>query len=181
MTIYYRCKSCQKFNLHFNKFAREEADWVDAQTGALIQKNNIRVATVEYSVNRQLCDSLGVEKLPTCFLYGNGRKLTEVSVGASKFDKVREAVKQYANFSKEDRDFAATMEAGADLIQESVLSSTPTEATTAPSKASSPPPPAVESKVERLVAQLAAAPADATPPKRRQWWKKKPAKSAENN
>eukprot|EP00527_Entomoneis_sp_CCMP2396_P004728 CAMPEP_0198153612 /NCGR_PEP_ID=MMETSP1443-20131203/64972_1 /TAXON_ID=186043 /ORGANISM="Entomoneis sp., Strain CCMP2396" /LENGTH=228 /DNA_ID=CAMNT_0043820011 /DNA_START=295 /DNA_END=981 /DNA_ORIENTATION=- len=157
------CKSCQKFNVHFDKFAREQADWVDADTGAIYQTNSFRVAAVEYTACKQLCNALGIEKLPTVFLYGNGRKLAEVSVGASKFQKVRDAVQQYSNFNSQDREFAANMEEGANLIKQNVLA--PVVAATQKKSTAM----TSEQKMEKLAAQLTAAPANAAP-QRNQWW-----------
>mmetsp|Transcript_24467 Transcript_24467/g.56124 ORF Transcript_24467/g.56124 Transcript_24467/m.56124 type:complete len:156 (+) Transcript_24467:119-586(+) len=107
--------------MHYEKMGREKADWIDAKSGQLVKRNVIRMASIEYSKNQALCKSLNVEKLPTVFLYSSGRKLAEVSVGASKFNQVREAVAQYSSLSVHDRDFAAQMEEGHKLIQANVL------------------------------------------------------------
>merc|ERR1712226_306556 len=111
------CKSCQKFNVHYDQLAKEKSDWRNGETGEIIKQNQVRMASVEHSKAKMLCDSLGLERLPTVFLYHKGRKLTEISVGASKFSQVRDAVEQYSTFSTQDKDFAVQMEEGKQLIK----------------------------------------------------------------
>lgn len=115
------CKNCQKFNIHFDKFAKERSDWINKATGEVVRQNDLRMASVEHSVARKLCESLGVEKLPCVFLYCKGRKLTEVSVGASKFDQVRDAVERYGSFSPKDREFIAKIQDGGEMINANLL------------------------------------------------------------
>ena len=122
-----RCKSCQKFGLHFSKLAARKADWVDARNGQLVKKNDIRIASIEWSKSEALCKSLGITKLPTVQLYSKGRRVAQVSVPAKKFSQVENVVNQFVTLSGKDMDFAATVEQGAELIKKTVLANPPAE------------------------------------------------------
>lgn len=117
------CKSCLRFGLHLDKLAAQKADWVDRRTGQVIQRNQIRIASVEWSQAESLCQSLGITKLPTVQFYARGRKLTEVSAGASNFVKIRDVVDQLSIFSPQELDFVAQMEDGASMIQANLIKS----------------------------------------------------------
>eukprot|EP00522_Entomoneis_paludosa_P018029 CAMPEP_0172442064 /NCGR_PEP_ID=MMETSP1065-20121228/2543_1 /TAXON_ID=265537 /ORGANISM="Amphiprora paludosa, Strain CCMP125" /LENGTH=280 /DNA_ID=CAMNT_0013191751 /DNA_START=76 /DNA_END=918 /DNA_ORIENTATION=+ len=155
------CKSCQKFNIHHDKLAKEKSDWVDSSTGKLVKENEMRMASIEYSKCQSLCKSLGVEKLPTVFLYSKGRKLTELSVGASKFGKVRDAIAQYSSFSPMDIDFATTIQEGGEMIKANVLTTT----ATAQAESSD----VVEERRAKIEALLTTSAAKASS-SRKKWW-----------
>ncbi|KAL7565079.1 hypothetical protein ACA910_005088 [Epithemia clementina (nom. ined.)] len=115
------CKSCQKFGLHFDKLAARKADWVDPRTGSVLKKNEVRIASIEWSKSESLCNSLGITKLPTVQIYSMGLKVAQIAVPASKFGKVQETVDQFLSLSTDDLYFAAKMEQGASLVESKIL------------------------------------------------------------
>ena len=118
-----RCKSCQKFGHHFKKLAAEKADWVSSQTGHVVKRNTVRIASIEWSKSRALCDSLGITRLPTVQVYSQGKKVSQLAVPASQFSKVRDAVDHLTSLPLSDLGFAAKMEEGEALIQSNILDS----------------------------------------------------------
>lgn len=120
----HRCKSCQKFNLHFAKLASQYADWVSAvddnkEQEKLVKRNPVRIAEVEWGANVDLCKALGVEKLPSVHFYADrGVKLNAIAAGPSRFGKVRHAVARYAASSPSELAFEAKLEQGKQVVEE---------------------------------------------------------------
>lgn len=112
----YRCKTCQRFNLHFAKLTADYADW--EKSGDVVKRNPVRVAEVEWGANLELCKSLGVKKLPSLFFYSGGLKIFELATGPSRFAKVRKTVEKYAQMTPEDLQFEAKLEEGKRLMEE---------------------------------------------------------------
>jgi thioredoxin-like negative regulator of GroEL len=109
-----RCKSCQKFGLKFDKLASQHGGGVDKEG----VDHSVRFAAVEWGANTALCKSLGVKKLPTTMLYSQGKKVTSLTVGPSRFTELREAVERYATFSPAEFEFEARLEQGKKLMEE---------------------------------------------------------------
>ena len=57
-----------------------------------MKRNTIRIASIEWSKNQALCESLGITRLPTVQVYSQGTKISQVAVPASQFRKVRDVV-----------------------------------------------------------------------------------------
>ena len=111
-----RCKSCQKFNLHFNKLAAQYADW--EKDGQVVKQNSVRIAEVEWGANLDLCKALGIRKLPTIYFYSGNMKIDGFAVGPSRFAKVRDVVQRYANMTPQELQFEAKLEQGKKLMEE---------------------------------------------------------------
>ena len=116
LLMLHRCKSCQKFGLHFNKLAAQYADW--EKGGQVVKKNSVRMAQIEWGANLQLCKSLGVKKLPSTFIYSEGMKIEALEAGPSRFAKVRDTVKRYASMTPAELQFEAKLEEGKKLMEE---------------------------------------------------------------
>jgi thioredoxin-like negative regulator of GroEL len=126
------CKSCQKFGRLYQKLARDRADWVagDAKAiknnknknadGDILEAGAIRLASIEWKANTELCRSLGVSRLPSVHYYQNGRKLAGFPAGPSKFALVKDRLTYYQTLSEAELDFEATMEQGRSLISETI-------------------------------------------------------------
>jgi thioredoxin-like negative regulator of GroEL len=125
------CKSCQKFGRLYQKLAIDRADWVAGEAKILkINKNNknaviletgeVRLASIEWKANIELCRSLGVTRLPSVQYYQNGRKLAGFPAGPSKFQLVKDRLTYYQNLSKTELDFEANLEQGGTLIMDTM-------------------------------------------------------------
>jgi thioredoxin-like negative regulator of GroEL len=127
------CKSCQKFGRLYQKLAIDRADWVAGETKILkINKNNknknavilergeVRLASIEWKANTELCRSLGVTRLPSVHYYQNGRKLAGFPAGPSKFQLVKDRLTYYQTLSKAELDFEANLEQGGALIMDTM-------------------------------------------------------------
>jgi thioredoxin-like negative regulator of GroEL len=126
------CKSCQKFGRLYQKLAKDRADWVagDAKAiknnknknadGDILEAGAIRLASVEFKANAELCRSLGVSQLPSVHYYQNGRKLAGFPAGPSKFQLVKDRLTYYKSLSEAELDFEANMEQGRSLISETM-------------------------------------------------------------
>ena len=90
-----RCKACARFNLRLNKVKSEHADVINAVTGEVIRKGNIRFASVEWGANEELCQAQGIEKLPTTRFYINGILQKEITGGAKKFEQHKDAIQYF--------------------------------------------------------------------------------------
>jgi thiol-disulfide isomerase/thioredoxin len=125
------CKSCQKFGRLYQKLANDRADWVagDAKRIRKIDKNKmsdddilergaVRLASIEWKANTELCRSLGVTRLPSVHYYQNGRKLAGFPAGPSKFPLVKDRLTYYQTLSKAELDFEANLEQGGRLISD---------------------------------------------------------------
>jgi thioredoxin-like negative regulator of GroEL len=127
------CKSCQKFGRLYQKLAVDRADWVAGDTKILkINKNNknknaviletgeVRLASIEWKANTELCRSLGVTRLPSVHYYQKGRKLAGFPAGPSKFQLVKDRLTYYQTLSKAELDFEANLEQGGTLIMDTM-------------------------------------------------------------
>jgi thioredoxin-like negative regulator of GroEL len=125
------CKSCQKFGRLYQKLARDRADWVAGDTkkikikkadgdGDILEAGAIRLASIEWKANTELCRSLGVSRLPSVHYYQNGRKLAGFPAGPSKFQLVKDRLAYYETLSETELDFEATMEEGRMLVSETL-------------------------------------------------------------
>ncbi len=120
------CKSCQKFGRLHQKFANDRADWVAGDThtidkilkadGDILEAGAIRLASIEWKANAELCRSLGVLRLPSVHYYQNGRKLAGFPAGPSRFQLVKDRLTYYQSLSKAELDFEANMEQGRALL-----------------------------------------------------------------
>jgi thioredoxin-like negative regulator of GroEL len=107
------CKSCQKFGKLFQKLAKERADWAAGDAnGDILETGVIRLASVEWVANTELCRSLGITVLPSVHYYQNGNKLAGFAAGPSKFQIVRDRLTYYQSLSKAALEFEASLETG---------------------------------------------------------------------
>ena len=127
------CKSCQKFGRLYQKLAIDRADWVAGDSKILkINKNNknkntvilergeVRLASIEWKANTELCRLLGVSRLPSVHYYQNGRKLAGFPAGPSKFQLVKDRLTYYQTLSMAELDFEANLEQGGTLIMDTM-------------------------------------------------------------
>jgi hypothetical protein len=78
----------------------------------------VRLASIEWKANTELCRSLGVTRLPSVHYYQNGRKLAGFPAGPSKFQLVKDRLTYYQTLSKAELDFEANLEQGDMLISD---------------------------------------------------------------
>jgi thioredoxin-like negative regulator of GroEL len=129
------CKSCQKFGRLYQKLAIDQADWVAGDSKALkimknknkkadaaviLERGGVRLASIEWKANTELCRSLGVTRLPSVHYYQNGRKLAGFPAGPSKFQLVKDRLSYYQTSSTAELDFEATLEQGSMLIMDTM-------------------------------------------------------------
>ncbi|GKY97993.1 hypothetical protein MPSEU_000757400 [Mayamaea pseudoterrestris] len=89
------CKTCLKILQQYKKMATQVADHVDIESNDVIRQGSLRLAQLEYSKHTELCQELGIVKLPTIQLYRNGEQLASFSCGANKFGRVREIIQEF--------------------------------------------------------------------------------------
>jgi thiol-disulfide isomerase/thioredoxin len=104
------CKSCQKFGQLYQKLAKEQADW--AADGDVLETGTIRLASVEWGANTELCRSLEITRLPSVHYYHSGRKLAGFSAGPSKFQLVKDRLTYYQSLAKAELEVEANIELG---------------------------------------------------------------------
>jgi thioredoxin-like negative regulator of GroEL len=129
------CKSCQKFGRLYQKLAIDRADWVagdskvlkimknknkEADAAVILERGEVRLASIEWKANTELCRSLGVTRLPSVHYYQNGRKLAGFPAGPSKFQLVKDRLSYYQTLSMAELDFEATLEQGSMLIMDTM-------------------------------------------------------------
>jgi thiol-disulfide isomerase/thioredoxin len=123
------CKSCQKFGRLYQKLANDRADWVaggakniksENADGDILERGAVRLASIEWKANTELCRSLGVTRLPSVHYYQNGRKLAGFPAGPSKFQLVKDRLTYYQTLSKAELDFEANLEQGDMLISDTM-------------------------------------------------------------
>jgi thiol-disulfide isomerase/thioredoxin len=127
------CKSCQKFGRLYQKLANDRADWVagDAKRikkidknkqsdGNILERGAVRLASIEWKANTELCRSLGVTRLPSVHYYQNGRKLAGFPAGPSKFPLVKDRLTYYQTLSEAELDFEARLEQGGRLLSDAM-------------------------------------------------------------
>jgi len=89
------CKNCQKFGLRYKKLAHENADLVDFMSGSVVKAGRLRLAEVEVSSNKDLCQRLGIEHLPFIQMYRDEDLLTQFACGPSKFKELMREIRGY--------------------------------------------------------------------------------------
>jgi thiol-disulfide isomerase/thioredoxin len=123
------CKSCQKFGRLYQKLANDRADWVAGgaknkknknSDAVILETGEVRLASIEWKANTELCRSLGVSRLPSVHYYQNGRKLAGFSAGPSKFPLIKDRLTYYQTLSKAELDFEANLEQGGMLISDTM-------------------------------------------------------------
>jgi thiol-disulfide isomerase/thioredoxin len=128
------CKSCQKFGLLFHKLAVKHADWVrkvpttstvetndqlpqQQQQELLLKRGTVRMASVEWSANTELCRSLGIQKLPTVHFYKGTHKLAGFAAGPAKMPMVVATLEHYQSLSQSELQFESDMVEGERLVE----------------------------------------------------------------
>lgn len=103
------------------------------------KEGQVRFAEVEFGANKELCESLGVKKLPSVFFYSQGSKVDGFPCGPKKFSKLLSKVSDYRSMSPEELAFEADMNQGSDLAN-SFLESLQNEAFKTDNSGQNPPP-----------------------------------------
>ena len=119
------CKTCQRFKLRYDKIANLFGDNLDPNDGSVVEQGQIRLASIEYTANIDLCESLDVEKFPSVHFIKGGKKINEMAIPPEKFDQVQKAVEEYLETEEfvssgesdlDNKDFTKTLLAGEELL-----------------------------------------------------------------
>lgn len=122
------CKSCQKFGVQYNRIGKEIGDLtttnqVDGSKMAEVRKGEIRLAEMEYGANKELCQRLGVTKLPTIHFYSRGKLVEGFPCGPRKIAILLDKLSRYRSMSASELAFEAEMNKGmalGDMVIESL-------------------------------------------------------------
>mgnify|MGYP003401754304 CR=1 FL=1 len=119
--------------MKLDRLANTHADLVNRR-GDIIERGNLRIATVEYSEARDLCVALELEKLPTIHMYMPSndnvmmQKVQDFATTPKEFHVVQDLATYYLDKQKRDQqlrelEFEAALARGHDMIQSSLASS----------------------------------------------------------
>ena len=111
------CKTCQRFSRRYKKISSLYSDKLDPSDDSVVEEGRVRMASVEYGANMELCDALDVETLPLVRFYRAGVQIDELVVPADKFDQVQKLVEDYL----EEEDLESILSAGRALLTEIML------------------------------------------------------------
>ena len=89
------CKNCQKFGMRYKKLAYEDADFVDTMSGSVVKPGRLRLAEVEVSSNKDLCERLGIQRLPFIQMYRDEDLLYQFACGPSKFKELTGKIRRH--------------------------------------------------------------------------------------
>ena len=97
------CKFCQRFKLHWNRQRR-------------IYGDTVTFASVEYSTNKKLCQSLDVEHLPTIQFYHQDSLLHSAPCSPKNICAVKQRLELYLTMDEDQLEEAAELwEQGVEL------------------------------------------------------------------
>jgi thiol-disulfide isomerase/thioredoxin len=133
------CKSCQKFGRLYHKLAVDHADWeripsklsraanIAAAASAdnnippeIVKHGAVRMASIEWGANAELCRSLGIQRLPTVHFYKGPLKLAGFAAGPSKIGMVKDTMEHYIDVTETELDFENEMKQGEQLVQDAI-------------------------------------------------------------
>ena len=87
----FRCKSCQRFNLHMDKLRQKHADLVHKSDPTNIHKRGqVRFGSIEFNHNEALCHNQNIETLPTTRFYVRGQLVAEVTGGTKNIGQIQD-------------------------------------------------------------------------------------------
>ncbi|KAL7521054.1 hypothetical protein ACHAWX_005748 [Stephanocyclus meneghinianus] len=96
------CKTCQVFDVRYRKLASQYGDTYDSAGTHIDQYGRVRFGEMEYDQNEEMCRLLNATKLPYIIMYkGSKGKVAEFQCGPGKFQKLIDAVNEFAD-SEED-------------------------------------------------------------------------------
>jgi thioredoxin-like negative regulator of GroEL len=104
--------------MHYKRIGREIGDMVSTTKGGaetIVREGEIRLAEMEYGANRELCQRLGVKKLPSIHFYSQGKKVDGFPCGPRKLPMLLEKLTEYRSMGLEDLSFEADMNQGLEL------------------------------------------------------------------
>jgi len=96
-----------------------------------VKRGDIRIVNIEYSAGRELCQKLGIKRLPTVQFFRGGEKLQDFCCPPTQFHRVQDLVKGYTKKQKtaigatnkptssggSDADFEKVLDQGRSLVQ----------------------------------------------------------------
>jgi thiol-disulfide isomerase/thioredoxin len=95
------------------------------QQQVLLKRGTVRMASVEFSANTELCKSLGIKKLPTVHFYKGSQKLAGFAAGPAKMHLVVATLEHYQSLSASELQFESDMAEGERLVETVLPSPTP--------------------------------------------------------
>lgn len=93
------------------------ADWVDSTNNQkVVREGQIRMASIEFGANKELCKSLGIKRLPTVHFYRRGEKLAGFPCGPAKFQLLLDTIQHYLSSQKSESDLEHKLDEGNALM-----------------------------------------------------------------
>jgi hypothetical protein len=109
--------------MQYERIGREIGDLVVRNkdgTETVARDGQIRMAEIEYGANAELCERLGVKKLPSVHFYSDGKKVDGFPCGPKKLPMLLGKLSFYKELSPPELAFEADMNQGL-VLGESVL------------------------------------------------------------
>lgn len=120
----------QKFGFKFQTLANKYGDWIDKQQNQrtskdpiVVREGSIRLGSIEFGSNTQLCRSLEIKRLPTVHFYKKGDKIAGFPCGPKKFPLLQSTVEQYIQSNQQELQLEQTLADGDALMGSRDISS----------------------------------------------------------
>ena len=111
--------------MHYKRIGKEIGDLVvsnidgndeeENSADLVVREGEIRLAEIDYSNNKELCQRLGVTKLPSIHIYSEGSKVDGFPCGPKKLPLLLSKLSDYRSMSPIDLSFEAEMNQGVEL------------------------------------------------------------------